>query len=105
MSGFTTTEIAPGHIALQGELGIFHAHEIKTALLAVLDAGEVAMIDLAGISDVDSCGVQLMLLARREASARGKTLHWRGHSHAVAQALDTLNLGAAFDAPGVLVAG
>ncbi|MFT4174538.1 MAG: STAS domain-containing protein [Rhodocyclaceae bacterium] len=104
MSGFTTTEIAPGHLALQGELGIFHAHEIKTALLSVLDAGDVAMIDLSGISEIDSCGVQLMLLARREARTRGKSLHWRGHSHAVAHALDSLNLGAAFDAPAVLLA-
>ena len=49
-------------------------------------------IDLAGVSEIDSAGLQLLVMAKNEARARGKTLGISRHSPAVLEVLDTCNL-------------
>ncbi|MFA9439700.1 lipid asymmetry maintenance protein MlaB [Uliginosibacterium sp. sgz301328] len=103
MNDFTATESGPDTLALAGEVGIYNADAIKQALIAFVSDNETLHIDLSGVSDLDTCGVQLMLLARSEALARARTIRWSGHSQAVLNALETFNLGALFDAPATLL--
>ena len=92
-----------GHLALTGELTIYEAARLKSLLLEHLNANEKVEIDLSGITELDSAGVQLMLMLRREAEVSNKPLHWIQHSHAVSQVLALLNLGSALGDPASVV--
>jgi anti-anti-sigma factor len=92
-------ESDPGRLRLSGELSIFEAASLRDALLPALEAVPELSIDLSGVTGLDSSGVQLMLVLRREAARTGKTLTWTGHSQSVVRVLELLNLGAAFAAP------
>ena len=85
-------------IRLDGELTIYRAAELKPMLLP-LPAGEGAVeIDLSGVDEIDTAGVQLLLLARREAQGLERELKLVGRSRAVDDALTLLNLQAEFGA-------
>ena len=56
------------------------------------------------MSEIDSAGVQLLMLAKREAQARGGELHLCGHSPAVLDVFELLDLAAFFGDPLVMPA-
>lgn len=103
MSGLRDRMATPGNLVLEGDLSIFEAARAKDVLLEILAAHEALQIDLSGIAEFDTAGVQVLLVVQREADYAGKTLKWTGHSQRVAQVLDLLNLGAALSAPGAIV--
>jgi anti-anti-sigma factor len=76
---------------LEGELSIYRAAELKPLVLAAVDE-RVEAFDLAEVTEIDTAGVQLLLLARREAAARGRTLQLSGASPAVRSAFALLEL-------------
>ncbi len=81
-------------LAMDTEMTIYHAAEIRATLLAALQQGGALEVDLAAVAELDSSGVQLMLAAQRQAGAAGVALRWRGHSAAVLEVLALLGLGA-----------
>jgi anti-anti-sigma factor len=82
-------------IALGPELTISHASTARDALFDAVRAstGNVAL-DLRGVTDIDSAGVQLLLSARRSLAERGDTLHLQAPSACVREALSVFGLGA-----------
>ncbi len=92
-------------LALERDLTIYHAETLKPELLSALDGAERLELDLSGVGDIDSAGVQLLILAKRESLARGKTLHIVAHSPAVRDVIDFLNMAAYFGDPLVIPAG
>lgn len=91
-------------IAFDGELTIFCAHEAKQTLLGALAPGVTVDCDLSGVTEFDTAGVQLLMLAKREAAIRGAVLRLVGHSPSVLAAFDLLDLGAHFGDPLVMPA-
>jgi anti-anti-sigma factor len=91
-----TTAPMPSLLRLDGELTIFRAHECKQALLDAIEPGATVDCDLSGVTEFDTVGVQLLLLAKREAGARGAALRLSGHSPAVLAAFELLDLGRHF---------
>ncbi|BCJ56204.1 hypothetical protein Asp14428_76790 [Actinoplanes sp. NBRC 14428] len=55
-------------IALDGELTIMTAAEQKERLLAALQGSGGLRVDLSGVEELDTAGLQILLLARREAA-------------------------------------
>ncbi|MGI9211665.1 MAG: STAS domain-containing protein [Methylococcaceae bacterium] len=53
-------------LALSGELTIYCAHELRTLLLTALGMNQDVCIDLGEVSDIDTAGLQLLLISRRE---------------------------------------
>jgi anti-anti-sigma regulatory factor len=60
-------------LRIEGELTIFRAMELKPVLLAVPPVDEV---DLSGVTDLDTAGVQLLMLAKKTALAASATSSW-----------------------------
>ena len=87
-----------------GEMTIYSAAELKPALLQALEQSDEIEIDLADISEMDTSGVQLLMLMKREASAAGKALKLVGHSPAVLEIFELLGLGNWFGDPQLLPA-
>lgn len=75
-------------VAIAGEMTIYSAAELKEALLAAVRCGDAVEIDLAEVSELDTAGLQQLLLARREAIREGKSFSLREASRAVGALLD-----------------
>jgi len=86
MSAATTLQIA-------GELTIFRAMELKPLLV---DNPELQEVDLSGVTEIDTAGVQLLMLAKKTAQAANADLHLLGHSPAVLEVFELLNVAAFF---------
>jgi anti-anti-sigma factor len=88
------------HVAIEGDLTVSSVQDIRAALAAVVVEHDETEIDLGSIEEIDSAGLQLMLIAKR---SEGRTVRFVNHSDAVLRLLDLANLGAALGDP-VLIA-
>ncbi|MGB0126061.1 MAG: STAS domain-containing protein [Rhodocyclaceae bacterium] len=102
MAAPETKEVAPSRLEVEEELTIYHAAQLKEALLAGLSQGEALEVDLSQVAEIDSAGVQLLVLLKREAAAAGKRLSLVGHSPAVLSVLDLYNMSGYFGDPLVI---
>lgn len=89
-------------LAPQGELTIYTVGEIRNRLLEVMAMTDKVEIDLAGVTDIDTAGLQLMLLAKRKP---GKEVRFTHHSAAVLRLVDMANVGLMLGDPLVISAG
>ena len=86
---------------IECELTVATAAAVREEILTALPpggTGEVE-IDLSGVSEIDTAGLQLMLQLKRKCGARLRLVN---HSPAVLQILDLSNLGAQFGDPVVI---
>jgi len=72
---------------LDGEFTVQVAAEYKVLLLAALADGDEVTLDLSGVSELDTAGLQLLLLMKREAGQFGKILRLTEPSPAVLEVL------------------
>lgn len=91
-----TSKIATAQFAIDGEMTIYRAAELKQVILPHIDHANVIEIDLSKVSEIDSSGLQLLIAAKLEASIRDKQLHFVGHSKPVLELLDLCDLGGFF---------
>jgi anti-anti-sigma factor len=68
---------------VEGEMTIYRAAELKPALLDAVRAHEAPALDLSAVTEFDSAGLQLLLMARQEAGRLGKRLAVSAASAAV----------------------
>ena len=83
-------------LAIEGELTIFTAAEQKSKLLDFLASGDDLEINLANAAEIDTAGLQLLILIKREAAKSGKSLSFAMHSKAVLEVLELANLTGVF---------
>ena len=79
-------------LAVEGELTIYRAAELKDVLLDAVRQHAAPAFDLSAVTECDSAGLQLLLVARQEAAALGKALRVLGASPAVADVHALLGL-------------
>jgi anti-sigma B factor antagonist len=89
-------------LKISGDMSIYHAPELKSALLEALAECEELDINLAEVSDMDTAGFQLLVMAKRSALAAGKQLTLSAHSPVVIEVLDTYHMAAYFGDPMIL---
>ena len=90
---------APNVLRIQGEFTIFRAMELKPVLLASPPVDE---IDLSGVTELDTAGVQLLMLAKKTALAQQRDVKLVAHSAAVLEVFELLNVAAYFGDPLVM---
>lgn len=85
-------------IVVEGEMTIYRAAELREALFAPLaqPAAGTFEVDLAGVTEIDTSGIQLLLALKRRALALGRELRLLQPSAAVTEALGVLGLAGAF---------
>jgi len=89
---------------IDGEMTIYRAFELKQALLAELEGSAVVEVNLAGVTEIDTSGVQLLMMARKSAQAGQRELRLAALSPAVAEVLELLGLAKYFGALPVVQA-
>lgn len=99
---FTTT--SEGRYRLAGELCIFNAAELKEQLLGVLGDEVKCALDLSQVTEIDTAGIQLLLLAKQEATRLGGSLDLFDHSESMREAISLLNVANALDVPSLIPA-
>ncbi len=77
-------------ITLAGELTVYSVAEVKARLAEAMNRHDEIEVDLAGITEIDTAGLQLMLIAKRRA---GKAVRFVHHSPTVMRWIDLANLG------------
>ncbi len=81
---------------LEGELTIYRAAELKAELSALQGRADTLELDLSGITEIDTAGVQLLMALKRRAADLSRELRLAAHSPAVLEAFDLLGLAAFF---------
>lgn len=93
----------PCRFAVEGEMTIYTALELKDQLLPPLGQCADLEIDLAGVSEIDSAGLQLLVMIKQEAKAQNKHLRITNHSPAVLGIFDLCKLEGFFGDPVLII--
>lgn len=83
-------------VTLSGEMTIYNAAQIKATLAETMRGAAEIEVDLSGIADIDTAGLQLMLIAKRHPECRVRFVN---HSPEVLRLIDLANLGGALGDP------
>ncbi len=86
-------------LRIEGDMTIYRAGELKTALLAELKSCQELEINLEGVSELDSAGVQLLALLKKEAERCNKSVRLTAHSPAILDVIELLRLAQVFGDP------
>jgi anti-sigma B factor antagonist len=76
----------------QGDLTIYTAQRNKEALLQVMSDCKSLSVDLSKVMELDTAGVQILLLAMVEAKRKDIPVEFYGHTESVSQVLELCNL-------------
>jgi anti-sigma B factor antagonist len=99
-----TTSDGATRLTLNGDLTIYDAVEIKQRLIDGVRTGAVLELDLTHVKEMDTAGFQLLALAKRESQKFDHALRIVGHSPAVREVIEFLNMVAFFGDPLVIPA-
>lgn len=91
-------------LVITEDLTIYHALEQKPVLLDALAATNELELNLAQVSEMDTAGLQLLILLKKEAQSAGKCVRIVAHSQAVSSVIDFCNMAAEFGDPLVIPA-
>lgn len=93
------------HFSIKDEMTIYTAHALKETLLGFCHQGtQELQLDLSAVTEIDSAGLQLLLLLKAEAQKRGFNLRLQRHSEAVIEIFELLKLSMYFADPIVIPA-
>lgn len=91
-------------LTLTEDLTIYHALEQKGALLNALADTDDLELDLMHVGEIDTAGLQLLILLKKEAQRAGKTISIVAHSQSVRAVIDFCNLAAELGDPLIIPA-
>jgi anti-anti-sigma factor len=98
------TKQAHRNLTINEDMTIYNAPAHKKMLLTALADCEELDIDLSQVGEMDTAGLQILLLSKREATKAHKTVRLTAHSKAVTDLLDLFNLAIYFGDPIVITA-
>ncbi len=85
----TRIETVEGSVRVTGEMTVYTASQIKQPMLEAIASGPAnVQLDLSGVSEFDTAGVQLLLLGYREARVSGRTIELGAESKIVHEVLN-----------------
>jgi anti-anti-sigma factor len=88
--------------SIEGEMTIYNAATLKQNLDGVLDDSRELEINLSKVNEIDSTGIQLLMLAKKERARHDRKTTLTAHSAAVVDALEILGLVPYFGDPVVM---
>jgi len=90
------------HMAIEGEMTIFAAQELKLEMQEFLASASEIEVDLSQVTEIDAAGLQLMLAAKIASIARDIPLRFTSHSTPVQELLELSDLIGFFGDPIIL---
>ena len=86
-------------LSITEDLTIYHALELKEKLLDALAQTGDLELNLAQVGEMDTAGLQLLVLLKKEALRAGKCVRIVAHSQAVSAVVEFCNMAAEFGDP------
>ncbi|MFB0934437.1 MAG: STAS domain-containing protein [Propionivibrio sp.] len=96
----TTTQT----LCLAKDMTIYNALDQKQELLDALSSSDDVELDLSQVGEIDTAGLQLLILMKKEAQRAGKRVVIVAHSQPVRSLIDFCNLAADLGDPLVIPA-
>ena len=87
---------------IEGEMTIYNAAELKEEFMPLIEDARDLEINLAQVNEIDTAGVQLLMLAKKERATHGYALSLTDHSSAVLDVFELMDLVSYFNDPVVL---
>ncbi|MBS1161056.1 MAG: Sulfate transporter/antisigma-factor antagonist [Proteobacteria bacterium] len=91
-------------LSISEDLTIYHALALKDKLLAALAETSELELNLSHVEAIDTAGLQLLVLLKKEARRSGKCVRIVAHSQAVSSLVEFCNMAAEFGDPLVIPA-
>ncbi len=93
-----TRKIRSGNCLAQvnGDMTIYTAAECHGLLQQCLESGAEIEIDLSGVTDIDSAGMQLLIATKKAGARLGKPVRLISHSSPVQEIIDLYRLASEF---------
>lgn len=91
-------------VSICDELTIYTAAELKKQLFSIWTSAQQMELDLSGVTELDSAGVQILMQLKLESEISQKPVSYVRHSQPVLQVMELLNLTSRFADPVVLSA-
>jgi anti-anti-sigma factor len=92
-------------VSVQDDMTIYRAHVLKEIFLNFCNAGVPELVvDLSAVTELDSAGLQLLLMLKAESQKRAFNLRLVGHSQAIMEVFELLKLSMYFGDPVVIPA-
>ena len=85
-------------LRVEGELTIYTAAALKPTLLTALSDNASLELDLSSVSEMDSAGLQLLLLLKREANRLNHSVKLSGSNSVIDEVLELCNLSGFLEA-------
>ena len=98
----TAESVENQRLAIEGELSIYTAGEWKKRLDDLIDQGGSLELDPGAVQELDTAGLQLLIMAKKEAAARSQQLLLSNHSQAVLEVFELCGVAAFFGDPILL---
>ena len=89
-------------VSICGELTIYSAAQLKDELLVLLKTSPILMVNLAEVDDIDTAGLQILIMLKKEAKNLGYEVSFTDHSSPVINVIELLNMVNFFGDPLVL---
>jgi len=86
-------------LKLIGEMTIYAASQVKDHLIMPINAAQEVDVDASGITDIDSAGMQLLILAKCHADQLGKPFQLSKPSRPVVEFINLFSLNEFFALP------
>jgi anti-anti-sigma factor len=92
VSAFIDFNAETGCLAVNGELTIYQANTASEHLCQAFGSGDLRQVDLAGVTDLDTAGLQILLLARTLRTPADEPVSLVNHSDAVRDVMELTGL-------------
>ncbi|MGA5300484.1 STAS domain-containing protein [Nucisporomicrobium flavum] len=101
------TTAGPGRVVvtLTGECDLEGRDELTAMLLTAVDSAPVVVVDLAGVTFIDSSGIHGLVTAHRAAQDAGRRLHVTNAGGTVATVLEITGVAGLLGHPSAVVPG
>lgn len=86
-------------IVIKGELSIYTAVKWKRRLDDLLSQGSNIELDLSAVQELDTAGLQLLIMTKKEATALNQQLLLSNHSQTVLEVFELCGVAAFFGDP------
>ncbi len=87
-----------------GEITIYHAGEYKSLVAEAIEGNSTLEIDLSAVTELDSAGLQLLVMAKRACESRDIEFSMTHPSGPVVDVIELCNLSGVFGMTQVLPA-
>lgn len=92
MSSVADFDNDTGCLSFRGELTIYEANAASEHLCQAFASGGLRSVDLGGVTELDTAGLQILLLARRLEVSGSQTVALVNHSEAVREVFELAEL-------------